>query len=516
MPLRAPTDAELHELGERFQLELTDEEVEQFREVIAETIDAYETVREYDLGLGSPEQPRRERTSGHRPGATADPHNAWRTRCVISGTATGGPLDGWDLGIKDNIAVAGIEQTCGSTVLEGYAPAVDATVVSRVLDAGARIVGKTQMDDMAATIAGYSAFGAIRNPHDPNHLAGGSSAGSAVAVATRDADAALGTDQGGSIRIPAAHCGVVGHKPTYGLVPYTGCIGLERSVDHVGPIANSTRDVARLLSVIAGPDGRDPRQPYRDREPSDVSTGTDYEASLTGDVSTYSVAAIDEGFEGDDVNDAVAARCREALGRLTERGASVESVSLPMHADARDFHAVCMASGTVEATNGEGLGRGWRGWYDVDWVEAYGKMRRGAGDAFSSNFKLTLLQGALDDERRRGRFYAKAKNLCRELAARYDEVLGDHALVAMPTTPHTAPEYDREQEFDRDPQRQPNLRNTCAFNRTGHPAVTVPAGRVDGLPVGLMLVGSRFDDATVLNAAHAIEETGRSSSSNNR
>jgi amidase len=209
-------------LGDQLDLDLTDTEVTAFRERIAAGLSAYETVREY-AGT-NPDSPDRGIDTGSRV-RDGDPYNAWITRCEIDGGE--GPLDGWDVAIKDNVAVAGVEMTCGSQVMEGYTPSSDATIVTRLLEAGARIVGKTNMDDMAFTGNGHSsAFGPTLNPHDPDRLSGGSSGGSAIAVVEGEADVGIGADQGGSIRVPAAWCGVVGHKPTHGLVPYSGIAGI--------------------------------------------------------------------------------------------------------------------------------------------------------------------------------------------------------------------------------------------------------------------------------------------------
>jgi len=496
MPLRPPTEAALNELAADLYLDLTDDELEAFTELAEGRLDAYETVMSYELEprLGGTE--RRERSSGYRPSSDEDPYNAWMSRCYVGGDE--GDLEGWQLGIKDNVCVAGVELTCGSQVVEGYVPNRDATVVTRLLEAGADIVGKTNMDDMAMTRTGHSAFGPILHPHDDDYLAGGSSGGSAVAVVTGEVDAAIGSDQGGSVRIPAALCGIVGHKPTYGLVPYTGCIGIEHAIDHPGPMGPDVESVARVLSAIAGSNERD----LRAHAPVPVER---YEESLDGDVSSLSIGVLEEGFDRPGSDDAVLETVHEAIDTLDDAGASVEETSVPMHADADAIHSVCTAEGLLDAMLGEGLGHGWKAWYNQSWIESFGKFRRAQADDFPAILKLLLLMGAYTNREYHSRYYAQGMNLAVELTTRYDEALETHDLLAMPTTVVTAPEHRPERDQFERLRTDDVVANTAPFNRTGHPGVSVPAGDVDGLPVGLMLVGSRFDDATVLNAARALE-----------
>jgi len=207
----------------------------------------------------------------------ADPYNAWLCRCRIPGAASG-PLADLTVGIKDNAAVAGLPCTQGSRALTEFVPTVDATVVGRLLDAGATVAGKHNMDAFALGDAGeLGGFGPTLNPHDRTRLAGGSSAGSAAAVAAGDCDAAIGTDQAGSVRTPAAWCGVVGVKPTYGLVPYTGLFGMDFGFDHAGVLAGSVADAAQVLETVAGED-RQRVVGFADRNdgdrPADATPGT--------------------------------------------------------------------------------------------------------------------------------------------------------------------------------------------------------------------------------------------------
>lgn len=496
MPIRQPTEGELRDLAAELYLTLSDEEVAFFREMATERIESYETIRSH-----APEPrvdaPVRERSAGWRPAGEGNSYNAWVSRCTVRGEADG-PLADWSVAIKDNVSVAGVEMTCGSHVVEGYVPNVDATLVSRLLEAGADVVGKTNMDDMGMGTTGHSAFGPIFNPHDDAHLAGGSSGGSAVVVAEGEADVAIGTDQGGSVRIPAAFCGVVGHKPTYDLVPYTGCVGLEHLIDHPGPMARDVETAARTLSVIAGSDRKDVRRP------ADVPT-EQYEAALDGDVSELSIGVLEEGFEREDADPRVIERVREAIDTLEELGATTEEVSVPLHADAGAIHSICQSEAIAASMRSEGVGRGWRGWYNSSWIESFGKFRQAQSDDFPATVKLSLLMGTYAGKKYHSRYYASGMNCYLELIEKYDALLEEHDLLAMPTVVETAPKYDPERDqFDR-ARELGTADNASPFNRAGHPATSVPAGTVDGLPVGLQLVGARFDDATPLNAAFALE-----------
>lgn len=498
MDISPPTEEQVEAYGAELSLDLSDQEISDFRTLITETLGSYETVAEH--GEDSEDLSQTTRDGGRRVDGE-DPHNAWITRCQIS-ESDDGPLAGWDIAIKDNLAVGGVEMTCGSDVVDGYVPPEDSTLVSRLLSAGGTIVGKTNLDDMAFSGNGHSSsFGPMLNPHDTAHLSGGSSGGSAIAVATGEVTLALGSDQGGSIRAPASWSGVVGHKPTHGLVPYTGCVGIDNTIDHAGPMARDVETVAEALTVLAGKDPADPRQP-------ETVPTADYASALDGDVEGLDIAVLEEGFEQPEADPAVNEKVWAALDEFDQQGATVESVSVPMHADAADIYTVSLAEGLLAAIRGEGLGHNWKGWYNTDWAAAFGRRRREKGGEFPATVKLTLLLGAYASEEYRSEFYGTAMNLRSELTARYDTLLEEYDLIAMPTTPMTANEWKPDQDrlaFIGDAWT--NLANTSAFNMTGHPSASVPVGTTDGLPVGLMLTGRPFEDGSVLNAAHAVENT---------
>lgn len=503
MAIRPPSTEDIRELSNDLFLDLSETEIDHYRQLVAETLASYETVHTYGEREDSGELAGGSRDPGHRVGPESgdDPYNVWITRCRVEG-ADSGPLADWKVGVKDNIAVGGVEMTCGSQVMEGFTPRRDATVVSRLLDAGATVVGKTNMDDMAFTGNGHSsAFGPTRNPHDDSRLAGGSSGGSAVAVRQGEVKIALGGDQGGSIRAPAAWTGVVGHKPTHGLVPYTGAVGIENTIDHCGPLAPDVETAARTLSVLAGRDPADPRQPQR------VPTER-YQDALDRDAASLSVAVVEEGFGRPGGEPEVNESVHGAVDQLEDAGATVESVSVPMHADAMDIYTVALAEGFLASVEGEGLGHNWKGEYDTDWIRAFGDARRVRGGYFPPSVKLTLLMGGYVREETQSLSYAKAMNLRNRLTRSYDSLLSEFDVVAMPTTPMRAKRYKPDADvFEFIADAWVNLANTSAFNMTGHPSISVPVEPADGLPVGLMVTGGQFDDATVLAAGRAIETT---------
>ncbi len=245
-------------------------------------------------------------------------------------------------------ATAGVPMSCGSLFLDGYVPDRDATIVTRILDAGAEIVAKLNMDDMAFSGSGdSSAFGPVRNPHDHEHLSGGSSGGSGAALYYDDIDLTIGGDQGGSIRIPASFCGVVGLKPTHGLVPYTDILGIDPTIDHIGPMARSAADAALLLEVIADP-------VPADSDPGGARTGA-YTAALGKGVAGLKIGVVKEGFGWEaseaDVDQAV----RRAVDTLGGAGARVEEISIPIHRRAARFLSGVTAEGMAALMHGNGL-----------------------------------------------------------------------------------------------------------------------------------------------------------------
>ncbi len=429
--------------------------------------------------------------------------------CEISSGADG-PLAGRRVAVKDNIAVAGVPMMNGSATVEGYIPLRDATVVSRLLDAGAIVAGKAVCEDLCLSGGSHTAHsGVVRNPWDGSRSAGGSSSGSAALVAAGAADLALGGDQGGSVRIPSSFCGMVGHKPTYGLVPYTGAFPIENTLDHLGPITRTVRDAAVMLGVLAGADGLDPRQR---RDPA----GTDFLAGLDAGVAGLRIAVVQEGFgipgkSQPGVDEVV----RAAIAALAAAGAEVTSVSVPLHRHGQEIWDVIATDGaTSQMIDGNGYGLGWGGLHDPGLVAHYARGRRERGWELADTVKLLMLTGRYSLTTGDGRHYAMARNLALDLAAAYDDALTRADVLVMPTLPVVAnlipPAGASREERLGGPSGL--IANTAPTDVTGHPAITVPAGlaRVaggpaGGLPAGLMIVGPQFGDAACLRVAQAYE-----------
>src|ERR671933_624411 len=315
MSVQQPSLETLARIADQYGFEIPADRLATFRALVGHSLASYgrlDELVEPTLPVSYPRRP------GQRPAPEDNPLGAWYWKSEIRG-ATAGPLAGKTVAIKDNVCVAGVPMMNGTVALEGYVPEVDATIVTRILDAGGTILGKAVCESLCFSGGSHTSdTGPVRNPANPDHTTGGSSSGSAALVAAGEVDLAIGGDQGGSVRIPSSWCGIYGLKPTWGLVPYTGAFPIEASLDHLGPMARSTRDVALLLSVLVGPDGLDPRQHAALRP-------ADYLGALTGDLAGLRLAVVREGFDHQglsepDVDEAVmqAARAFERLGAKVE------------------------------------------------------------------------------------------------------------------------------------------------------------------------------------------------------
>ena len=497
--LRKPPLDELGRIAKSYGLDASAEDLASFRNLMDGVLASYRRLDQF----AEPTLPvKYPRDAGYRPPASENRLNAWYWKCSIKG-ATSGPLAGKKIAIKDNVCVAGIPMMNGSAVLEGYVPDVDATLVTRILDAGGEIVGKAVCEHLCFSGGSHTSdTGPVLNPHDPKRSAGGSSSGSAALVAAGECDMAIGGDQGGSIRIPSSYSGAVGHKPTYGLVPYTGVFPIELTLDHTGPIARTAADCAALLEAIAGPDGLDPRQ-------SGAVRTEPYTKKLTGDARGVRIGIVREGFGWPNSEPDVDKMVRDAGARLTRAGAAVTEVSVPLHRDGiHIWNAIAVEGATMLMVAGNSMGTNWKGHYTTSLLDFYGRSRRARANDLSETVKLVILLGQYMQDNYHGRYYAKAQNLARVLRAAYDEALGSVDLLLMPTLPLKAtllpaPNASREEYVARALEM---ITNTAPFDVTGHPAVTVPAGMSAGLPVGMMLIGRHWEDATVLRAADAFQK----------
>jgi len=499
--LRCPTTDQLRRIAVDYGLHLSDADLESFRRLVAGSLASYRRVDqlvEPTLPVKYPREP------GYRPEPRDNPYNAWYWKCSIKG-APEGPLSGKRVAIKDNVCVAGVPMMNGSSVLEGYVPEFDATIVTRILDAGGEIVGKSTCEHLCFSGSSFTSdTGPVPNPHNPARSVGGSSTGSAVLIALGACDMAIGGDQGGSIAHPSAWTGVYGLKPTYGLVPYTGIFPIEQTLDHIGPMAGTVADVALLLETLAGPDGLDPRQ-----QGVQIDRYTD---ALGGGVKGLRIGILEEGFgwpdrSESDVDEAVrsAARC------FADLGATVTRVSVPMHRDGYHIWNCILVEGvTALMVNGNGMGTNWKGHYCVSLLEAFARGRLSQADNLADTVKLVMLMGQHMLQNYHGRYYAKAQNLSRVLTQAYGDVLQHVDILLLPTLPMKAIPLPTKVDLTPEEFLASALginHNTCPFNVTGHPALTVPCAKSEGLPIGMTLVGRKWAESTLLRAGQAFEQT---------
>ena len=497
MALRPPSEAEIRALSDELGLGLAGGEQRAFARLVSGLLSAYEILDSEPEGL----PPLPTGRDSWWPTAEENPHNAWYVRTSIR-QRDAGPLAGRSVAVKDNVMVAGVPMSNGTSLLSGFVPEVDATVVTRLLEAGAEIRGKANCECLCLSAGSHTcASGPVHNPHRRGHSAGGSSSGSAALVASGDVDLAVGGDQGGSIRLPSALCGTYGMKPTYGLVPYSGAAPIEPTIDHLGPISANVLDNALMLEVMAGPDGIDGRQqgapsrPFADR--------------IDAGVAGLRIAILREGFGGPGSDPAVDASVRSAIGRLEKLGATVSEVSIPMHASAAALTLPILLEGMWRTVmRGDGMGAGRTDLYEPGYAERMRRWGERAGE-LPTLVRLVALVGCFVDRQHGHRFYGKAMNATRRVRAAYDEALRATDLLAMPTVPFTAPalppaERSIEEDFA---AASRGTVNTQPFDASHHPAMSLPCGMLDGLPVGLMLVGRHHEEAVIYRAARALEES---------
>lgn len=402
--------------------------------------------------------------------------------------------------------VAGVPMTNGSGLLEGFIPSFDATVVTRVLEAGAELIGKTSCEYFCLSGGSHTGHsGPTHNPHRRGYSAGGSSSGSAVAVATGAVDMALGADQAGSIRVPASYCGLTGLKPTHGLVPYTGIAPLDPVLDHVGPMTATVADNALLLDVIAGVDGYDPRQ----QQPR---VGQ-YQDALDTGLDGLRVGVLTEGLGQDGGEPDVDTAVRHAAVDLGKLGADVIDVSVPMHSvGAALWMPIIMHGMARTVVDGQGFGIGRDDRYPTDMMNHL-FAGRARVDELPANIKLCGLMAQFVADRHGQLYYGKAINGIRRLRAAYDTALRGVDLLLMPTTPQKAqPLPNEDASITLWCARATEMfGNTAPFDVTHHPALSLPCGSNNGLPIGLMLVGRHFDESSIYRAASAYEQRDSSS-----
>jgi len=494
----SPSAQQVLSMSEQFGMNMNDDEARMYAEFLAPIARDYDRIDDLVAPLPETKFPR---TPGYAPSPEENPHRAWYWKTDIRG-ADSGLLAGQRVAIKDNICVAGVPMMNGTRVLEGFVPDFDATVVTRVLEAGGTIAGKAACEALCTSSQSYTCdTGPILNPRNIEYSAGGSSGGNAALVASGEVTMSIGGDQGGSVRTPAAWCGIYGLKPTWGLVPATGSMPIVYSMDHLGPMCDSPESVAKLLTVIAGRDEYDPR--------TAISQPQDYLGRLNDGVAGLRIGVLREGFghaNSDPESDLVV---RQAIEHYRRLGAEVTEVSLPMHLVGCAIHTGIVMEGAAQLIfHGSGQGDNWNGLYATSLVEAFGSRWRSRADQLPYTTKAMLFMGQHMRTKYHGRYHAKAQNLRLALKAGYDKLFEQVDMLVMPTIPHTADKLPPAYSPISDLIDASNmLQNTMPFDVSGHPAFSIPCGQLGGLPVGLMLVGRTMDDATLIAAAQAFAKT---------
>ncbi|KWX82828.1 Asp-tRNA(Asn)/Glu-tRNA(Gln) amidotransferase subunit GatA [Paenibacillus sonchi] len=413
---------------------------------------------------------------------------------LASGAARG-LLFGLPAGIKDNIVTKGLRTTCASQFLSNFQPIYDATVVTKLRQADAVTVGKLNMDEFAMGGSNEnSSFGPVRNPWDVERVPGGSSGGSAAAVAAGEVLFTLGSDTGGSIRQPASYCGVVGLKPTYGLVSRYGLVAFASSLDQIGPITRNVEDSAYVLQAIAGYDAQDSTSANVDIP--------DYLSALTGDISGLRIAVPKE-YIGEGVDASVRDTVLSALKVLESLGAVWEEVSLP-HTEyaVATYYLLSSSEASSNLARFDGVRYGVRADDGGGLLDLYHNSR---SQGFGAEVKRRIMLGTYAlSSGYYDAYYLKAQKVRTLIKQDFDEVFQKYDVVIGPTAPTTAFKLGSQIE---DPLTMYlNDILTIPVSLAGIPAVSIPCGFAEGLPVGLQIIGKEFDESTVLRVAHAFEQ----------
>lgn len=411
-----------------------------------------------------------------------------------------GPLAGIPLAIKDVICIKGGRTTCGSRILENFVAPYDATVVEKVRQADVVLIGKTNMDEFAmGSSTENSHFGPTRNPHNTEHVPGGSSGGSAAAVAAHETIVALGSDTGGSVRQPAGYCGVIGFKPTYGLISRYGLIAYASSLDQIGPVTKDVEDLALLLQVIAG---------YDPRDSTSVDTPVpDYTACLEQDIKGLKVGLAKEHF-GAGLDQEIHQAIAQAAEALCKAGAEQVDISLPVAGHPEycigAYYLIAMGEASANLSRYDGVRYGYRTDEVVDLQELYRKTRsQGFGTEVKRRIMLgtyALSAGYYDA------YYLKAQKVRTLIRQDFDRAFEKCDVLLAPVAPTTAFRLGENLE---DPlQMYLNDIYTVSVNLAGIPGISFPfATAGNGLPIGIQLLGAPFQEEILLRTAYALEQS---------
>ncbi|MGV7118165.1 Asp-tRNA(Asn)/Glu-tRNA(Gln) amidotransferase subunit GatA [Paenibacillus kyungheensis] len=413
---------------------------------------------------------------------------------LVGGEARG-LLFGLPVGVKDNIVTEGLRTTCGSQFLKNYDPIYNATVADKLRQADAVTIGKLNMDEFAMGGSNEnSSFAPVRNPWNLDYVPGGSSGGSAAAVAAGEAYFTLGSDTGGSIRQPASYCGVVGLKPTYGLVSRFGLVAFASSLDQIGPLTKNVEDSAYVLQAIAGYDAKDSTSAKVDIP--------DYVSALSGEIKGLKIAVPSE-YIGEGVDAEVKQSIMDALAVLEGLGAEWEEVSLP-HTEyaVATYYLLASSEASSNLARFDGVRYGVRAENPGNLLELYHQSRsEGFGDEVKRRIMLgtyALSSGYYDA------YYLKAQKVRTLIKRDFDNVFEKYDVIIGPTAPTTA--FKLGSQLDDPLTMYLNDILTIPVSLAGVPAISVPCGFASGLPVGMQIIGKAFDEQTVLRVAHAFEQ----------
>ena len=404
-----------------------------------------------------------------------------------------GPLAGVPIAIKENISTKGLSTTCSSKILQGYVPPYDAHVIEKLKSAGAVILGKTNMDEFAmGTSTESSYYGPTFNPWDMDRVPGGSSGGSAAVVAAGEAPVSLGSDTGGSVRCPAAYCGVVGLKPTYGCISRYGLISYANSLEQIGPLATNVADVATIMNVIAG---------YDSRDSTSINRENTYSDALKDDVKGMNIGVPEEYF-GEGIDENVEKAVWDSISKFEDMGATYEKVSMPHTKYAlASYYIIAMSEASSNLARFDGTRYGYR--VDGDnWHVMASKTR---AEGFGDEVKRRILLGTYAlSAGYHDKYYLKALKVRTLVKQDFDKALANVDVLMAPTMP--APAFKIGEKIDDPLSLYLADVNTVPINLAGVPSISVPCGLADGMPVGLQIIGKHFDENTIIKAAYSFEQ----------
>lgn len=418
-------------------------------------------------------------------------------RKIDEGAFEDSPLAGVPVAIKDNICTKGIKTTCASKMLAYFVPSYDATVIKRLKDAGAIIIGKVNLDEFAmggTTKTSY--FGETKNPWNPEHTPGGSSGGSSAAVAAEEAFISLGSDTGGSIRQPAAYCGLVGFKPTYGTVSRFGLIPLASSLDQIGPLCRNITDCASVLEVISGYDPKDATSIKKNRYA--------YRQALVDDVSNMKIG-VPKLYLEEDLDEDIRSCFFGALKTFENMGAKVELFDIDeIGYSVQAYYVISCAEASSNLSRYDGVRYGHRAGDYEDLDELYKKSR---GEGFGYEVKRRILLGTyMLSSGNYEAYYNKARRIRSIISRSYEEAFKKYDIILSPESLTTAPLLSSDNSSSTNKYRSEML--NCSVNLVGLPAVSIPCGKDrKGLPIGLQIVGKLLGEKSIIQAAYSFEQT---------